>query len=138
MNSTTSKMSKQRLSDLLEIVQGPSLRKLFEDLMCSMPALPLAPHDLAQFLRLVGYDEICDADVADDDLPFLIAQLQRFQSKSTIELLEILRSLQAQEWLPVRLSPLGPVLEARDSRKEPSPFPYYRVPSFHDPPARKR
>lgn len=137
MNSRPSKMSKRRLSDLVEIVQGPSLRDVFQGLMRSMRDLPLAPYDLAEFLRLVGYDEICEADVSDDDLPFLIVQLRRFLSKSTEELLEIVSSLQAHEWTPVLASPLGPVLEASEPHKEPNAIPAFLVPSCHDPPGRK-
>ena len=102
-----------------------------------MLELPLLPYDLAEFLRLTGYDDICKGKVSDDDLPFLVAQLQRFLSKSADELLEILRSLQAHEWPPVPASPLGPALKARGAQSEPSPPPAFRVLSFHDPPGRE-
>lgn len=138
MNSRPSKMSKRRLSDLAEIVQGPSLRNILQGLMRSMRELPLTTYDLAEFLRLVWYDEICEENVADENLPFLIAQLQRFLSMSTDELLEILCTLRAQEWKPVPASSLGPVLEASEPHKEPRPSPAFLVPSFHDPPGRKR
>lgn len=120
----------------MQIVQGPSLREVFRDLMDSMHDLPLPPYELAEFLRLVGHEEIQGAEVPDDDLPILIAQLRQFLSKSTGELQEILRSLQAQEWPPVPASPLGPALEASVSQNEPSAPPAFCVASFHDPPGR--
>lgn len=138
MNSRPPPISKWRFDGFLKIVQGPPLREVFQDLMRSMRNLPLAPYDLAEFLRLAGYDEICEKEVPDADLPILVAMLQRFLSKSTDELLEILESLRAREWPPVRLSLLGPVLETSDSHHEPSVAPAFPVPSFHDPPGRER
>ncbi len=103
-----------------------------------MRELPLASHDLAEFLRLVGYDELCKEEVADAMLPDFIAHLQRFVSKSTDQLLEILDSLKAREWPPIPPLPLRPVLTARDFLNKPRCSPVFRVPSFHDPPGRKR
>ena len=98
MNLDLPKISKWRTAGLLNIVQGLSLREQFQDLMRLMRELPLAPNDLAEFLRLVGYDELCKAEVVDAMLPDFIAHLQGIVSKSTDELLEILRSLQTREW----------------------------------------
>jgi hypothetical protein len=86
---------------------------------------------------LTGYDEICEADVPDEDLPFLVAQLRRFLSKSTAELLEILATLQAKEWTLDPALPLGPVLKASRAHKVPRPCRRFRVPSCHDPPGRE-
>ena len=137
MNSRTLQTPKWRLADLAKIVQAVPLREQFQDLMRSMRELPLAPYDLEEFLRLVGYDELCKEDVSEDMLPDFIAHLKRFLAKSAEDLLEILRSLQAREWPPVITSSLGPVLAAKDAHNEPSGFPAFRVLSFHDPPRRK-
>ena len=138
MNFDLPKISKWRTAGLLNIVQGPSLREQFQDLLRLMCELPLTPHDLAEFLRLVGYDQLCKAEVADSMLSDFIAHLQGLLSKSTVELLEVLRALQAREWPADTSSPLWPVPAARNAHNEPSGFPVFRVLSFHDPPGRKR
>lgn len=138
MNLDSPKISKWRTAGLLDLVRGPSLREQFQDLMRSMRELPLAPCDLAEFLRLVGYDELCKEEVADSMLLDSIAHLQGLLSKSTVELLEVLRSLQAREWPAATSSPLWPVPAARNAHNEPSGSPVFRVLSFHDPPGRKR
>jgi hypothetical protein len=137
MISRPPQLTKQRVADLLKIVQPPPLREVFHDLMESMRNLPLPRHDLADFLRLVGYDDICGKVVSDEDLPFIVAQLERFLSKSTDELLEILSMLQAREWHPVARLPLGQVLETVEPHSKSSACPVFRVPSFHDPPGFK-
>lgn len=135
MNSRPPQISKWRTAGLLKIVREPTPRELFADLMRSMQSLPLTPFDLAEFLKLVGYHEICDKEPSDDDLPFIIAQLQRFLSKSAEELLEILSWLQAREWPSLKLSHLGPVLKASEPPNVPSVPPIFRIPSCHGPPA---
>ena len=138
MKSGFSQPSARRLDDLTKIVRGPCLRETYQGLMRSMRELPLAPFELAEFLRLVGFDQLCKVEVADAMLPDFIAHLQGILSKSTVELLEILCSHQAREWTSIPSSPLGPVLAASDAHNEPSGSPLFRVPSFHDPPGRKR
>jgi hypothetical protein len=138
MNARPSKTSDRQLADLMKVVQEPSLRERFNDLMRGMRYLPLDSYDLAEFLRLVKYNEVCEKGVSDERLPTVIARMELFLSRSTEELLEILHWFQAQESRLFAFSPLGPALEESDTDHEPSVAPASRVPSFHDPPGRKR
>lgn len=133
MNSRPPELSKRRLADLVGIIQVPSLREVFEGLKRAMHELPLTPYDLADFLRLVGFDELCKVEVAEVMLPVFIAQLQGYLSKSEDELLEGLRWLRAQEWVPKPVSTFGKVHPALDA-SSPLRFSAFGVLSFHDPP----
>lgn len=129
-------MSKRRLSDLIEIARGPSLAEIFADLMDSMWDLPLSAFDLAEFLRLVGYDDIQRQDLTDDDMCVLIPVLRTFLDKTTEQLLEILDGLKTREWPPQQNTAVWLPCASESFRGAFQGIAYDRtLPGTHDPPA---